>query len=54
MRVAQSQLATLVAASRPKVNAALSEYRKLGLIESVRAGLRLLDKDGLRALAGDV
>jgi CRP/FNR family cyclic AMP-dependent transcriptional regulator len=54
VRVAQSQLASLVAASRPKVNAALSEYRRLGLIETVRAGLRLVDKDRLRALAGDV
>jgi CRP/FNR family transcriptional regulator, cyclic AMP receptor protein len=54
VRVAQGQLASLVAASRPKVNAALSEYRKLGLVVSVRAGLRLLDKDRLRALAEDV
>jgi CRP/FNR family cyclic AMP-dependent transcriptional regulator len=54
VRVAQGQLATLVAASRPKVNAALAEYRKLGLIVSVRAGLKLLDKERLRALAEDV
>jgi CRP/FNR family cyclic AMP-dependent transcriptional regulator len=53
VRVAQGQLATLVAASRPKVNAALAEYRKLGLVTSVRAGLRLIDKERLRALAED-
>lgn len=54
VRVAQGQLATLVAASRPKVNAALAEYRKLGMIVSVRAGLKLVDKERLRILAEDV
>jgi CRP/FNR family cyclic AMP-dependent transcriptional regulator len=53
VRVAQGQLATLVAASRPKVNAVLSDYRARGLIVSVRAGLKLLDLAALRALAAD-
>jgi CRP/FNR family transcriptional regulator, cyclic AMP receptor protein len=53
VRVAQGQLATLVAASRPKVNAVLSEYRARGLIVSVRAGLKLMDPAALRALAAD-
>jgi CRP-like cAMP-binding protein len=51
VRLSQGHIATLIAASRPKVNAALSEYRALGLVESVRAGLRLLDQKALRALA---
>jgi CRP/FNR family cyclic AMP-dependent transcriptional regulator len=53
VRVPQGQLATLVAASRPKVNAVLSEYRAAGLIVSVRAGVRLLDAARLHALADD-
>jgi CRP/FNR family cyclic AMP-dependent transcriptional regulator len=53
VRVAQGQLAALVAASRPKVNAVLSDYKARGLVEPVRAGLRLLDPAGLRALAAD-
>jgi CRP/FNR family transcriptional regulator, cyclic AMP receptor protein len=53
VRVAQGQLATLVAASRPKVNAVLSEYRARGLIVSVRGGLKLQDPAGLQALAAD-
>jgi len=53
VRVAQGQLATLVAASRPKVNAVLSDYRARGLIVSVRAGLKLVDPAGLRALADE-
>ncbi len=53
VRVAQGQLATLVAASRPKVNAVLSDYRARGLIVSVRAELKLLDPAGLRALADE-
>jgi CRP/FNR family transcriptional regulator, cyclic AMP receptor protein len=53
VRVAQGQLANLVAASRPKVNAALSDYKSRGLVAPVRAGLKLLDPAGLRALAED-
>jgi len=53
VRVAQGHLATLVAASRPKVNAVLADYRARGLIVATRAGLRLVDRDGLRALAND-
>lgn len=51
VRQAQGQIAALVAASRPKVNQALAEFRARGLIEPVRAGLRLTDPDGLRELA---
>ena len=53
IRVSQSQLASLVAASRPKVNAVLADYRARGLIVSVRAGLRLAKPEELRALADD-
>lgn len=51
VRQSQSQIAALVAASRPKVNLALSELRERGLVEQVRVGLRLADRDGLRQLA---
>ena len=53
VRVPQGQIATLVSATRPKVNAVLSEYRARGLIVSVRAGLKILDRDGLTKLAAD-
>jgi CRP/FNR family cyclic AMP-dependent transcriptional regulator len=53
VRLTQGQIAALVAASRPKVNAALTEFRNRGQIESVRAGLRLLDKVSLTQLAND-
>ena len=53
VRLTQGQLAALVAASRPKVNAALAEFRERGQIGAVRAGLRLLDKPGLTLLAND-
>jgi CRP-like cAMP-binding protein len=51
VRLPQGQIAALVAATRPKVNAVLAEFRGRGLVEPVRAGLRLRDPDGLRALA---
>jgi CRP-like cAMP-binding protein len=52
VRLPQGQIAALVAATRPKVNAVLAELRGRGLIEPVRAGLRLSDPAGLRGLAG--
>jgi CRP-like cAMP-binding protein len=51
VRLPQGQLAALVAATRPKVNAALAELRARGLIEQARAGLRVPDPARLRALA---
>jgi CRP-like cAMP-binding protein len=51
VRLPQGQIASLVAATRPKVNVVLAEFRNRGLVEPVRAGLRLLDPAGLRALA---
>lgn len=51
VRLPQGQIAVLVAATRPKVNAALAAFRARGLVEPARAGLRLADRDGLRALA---
>jgi CRP-like cAMP-binding protein len=51
VRQAQGQIAALVAASRPKVNQALAEFRARGLIEPVRAGLRVTDPAGLKNLA---
>lgn len=51
VRLPQGQIAALVAATRPKVNAVLAEFRVHGLVEQARAGLRLADPDGLRALA---
>jgi CRP-like cAMP-binding protein len=51
VRLPQGQIAFLIAATRPKVNAALAEFRALRLVEPVPAGLRLLNRDALRALA---
>ncbi len=51
VRQAQGQIAALVAATRPRVNQALAELRARGLIEPARAGLRLVDPEGLKALA---
>jgi CRP-like cAMP-binding protein len=51
VRLSQGQIAALVAGTRPKVNAILSELRGRGLVEPARAGLRLKDRDALRALA---
>lgn len=50
VRLSQGQIAALVAGTRPKVNAVLAEFRAKGLVEPVRAGLRLTDPAGLRAL----
>jgi CRP-like cAMP-binding protein len=51
VRLPQGQIALLVAATRPKVNAALAEFRARGLVAQARAGLRIADAAGLRALA---
>jgi CRP-like cAMP-binding protein len=51
VRLSQGHIATLIAASRPKVNGALADYRARGLVASARAGLRLLDHQALRKLA---
>lgn len=51
VRLSQGEIASLVAASRPKVNLALHDFRDRGLIERGKAGLRLLDPEGLRAIA---
>lgn len=51
VRLPQGQIAALVAASRPKVNVALAEFRARGLLAPHRAGLRVADAAGLRALA---
>ena len=52
VRLSQGQIAALVAATRPKVNAVLADFRARGLVEPVRAGLRLTDAAGLKALGG--
>src|SRR5208337_5683265 len=44
-RISQGHIATRVAASRPKVSAALADYRPRGLVGSVRAGLMPLDHE---------
>jgi CRP-like cAMP-binding protein len=51
VRLSQGHLAGLVAATRPKVNAALVAMRAAGLIGPSAAGLRVLDPAGLAALA---
>src|SRR5918997_1329480 len=51
VRLPQGQIASLVAASRPKVNAALAEFRARRLVAPRRAGFKLVDPAGLRALA---
>ena len=50
VRLSQGQIASLVAATRPKVNAVLAEFRARGLVEPARAGLRVMDAEALRAL----
>jgi CRP-like cAMP-binding protein len=50
VRLPQGQIAALIAATRPKVNLALHEFRARGFIEPARAGLRLINRDGLRAV----
>ncbi|WP_159996472.1 Crp/Fnr family transcriptional regulator [Roseomonas sp. 18066] len=51
VRLPQGQIAALVAATRPKVNLALAELRRQGLLVPARAGLRLQDLAALRAIA---
>lgn len=51
VRLPQGQVAALVVASRPKVNAALSVLRLRGMVEPVRAGLRITDPTALRLVA---
>ncbi len=51
VRLPQGQIAALVAATRPKVNVVLVEWRAAKLVEPTRAGLRITDPPGLRALA---
>jgi CRP-like cAMP-binding protein len=51
VRINQSQLATLVAATRPKVNLALADLRARGFVLQSRAGLRIGDATGLQAMA---
>ncbi len=53
VRLPQGQIAALVAATRPKVNAVLAEFRARALVAPHRAGLRLLDPEGLRALGAE-
>jgi len=50
VRQPQGQIAALIAATRPRVNTALTEFRARGLIEPARVGLRLTDRAGLLAL----
>jgi len=50
VRLPQGQIAALVAATRPKVNAVLGDFRARGLVEPHRAGLRLVDGAALRAV----
>jgi len=51
VRLNQSQLATLVAATRPKVNLALGDFRTRGFVLQSRAGLRIGDATGLQSVA---
>ncbi len=51
VRLNQSQLAPLVAATRPKVNVALVQFRERGLVLPSRAGLRIGDATALQAVA---
>jgi CRP/FNR family transcriptional regulator, cyclic AMP receptor protein len=53
VRLPQGQIATIVAASRQRVNTTLAEFRARGLVAPARVGLRLTDPDGLRALAAE-
>ncbi len=51
VRLPQGQIAMLVAATRPKVNAVLAEFRAHGLVVQARHGLRIGDAEALRAVA---
>lgn len=53
VRLPQGQIATIVAASRQRVNTTLAEFRARGLVAPARVGLRLTDPDGLRVLAAE-
>lgn len=51
VRLPQAQIASLAAATRPRVNHLLTEFRQQGLVEPSRAGLRLRDPARLRRIA---
>jgi len=51
VRLPQGQIATLVAASRPKVNGVLADFRTRGLVAPARAGLRIVDAAALGRVA---
>ena len=53
VRLPQGQIATIVAASRQRVNTTLREFRARGLVAPTRVGLRLTDPHGLRALVAE-
>lgn len=51
LRLNQSQFADFVGATREAVSKTLSEWKKLGVIEASRSGLRVIDRPALEILA---
>ena len=51
VRISQSELAMLAGTSRQRANDALKRLHELGLVETRRQGVEVLDLDGLRAAA---
>ncbi len=49
--VSQEDVAGLIGTTRPNASALLKDFARLGLIETGRGRLRILDPDGLRAIA---
>lgn len=53
LQLSQAELAEFVGATREAVSKALATWKKSGLINPVRGGLVILDRAGLRAIAGE-
>lgn len=53
LQLSQSELAEFVGATREAVSKTVATWKKQGMINPVRGGLEILDRDGLRAVAGE-
>lgn len=51
LKLSQSQLAEFVGATREAVSKALGEWKRAGVVDAGRGGLRVLDRPALAALA---
>jgi CRP-like cAMP-binding protein len=53
VRLSQATIATLLGTTRQSVNEALARLKEMGLVETGYRRIRVLDRDGLRQVAGD-